>query len=550
MEPFLYIFFAVVLWAFVPPVFIYFFNKIKSDGLAVIYNSRKIIIVNALAIIAIFIIIKFVWIESEPDAASNYSKSLSPSSQTHEIDEIVFWTWEEFGTSSERFLVEAVRLWNESHPTIQVVHQNQSYAGYRDKLKLAIAAGTPPDVAVAGIGDLGSLERDKEMPELSIPIPEEMLTDLELEKYGPMVVNAMTRKGKKWVFPLFKYMSGGFMSANKKLLNEAGYDENVFLNNGWTIEQFRNVAKRLTIDSDGDGTIDIYGFGTPLKNLRELFQNELGPAYWGIEKVKRWRSLFVTYNKSKKQWERDAELTINDFSEPMRTIHQMIYEDKSFGKKYLGMVHNQITKELINKQTLAMTWSGAPQVYVQYAKLHSQDVRNGIIQGKPLQMVVMQSPRYSKVGHPVFMVGATGYSVFKQNPYKGDKHTQNALLFAKYMSSPIMVSYWQYRTRGAFPPPSKITTEIFHNIVDYEDPEWIAYKLFFDSPHAWAPTEEVIFPDNDDRRGISLLWQDWLNQRGFSLLEAIALDQITPENAGREWYENVQKVIDKYYADK
>ena len=74
--------------------------------------------------------------------------------------------------------------------------------------------------------------------------------------------------------------------------------------------------------------------------------NELGPSYWGIEKVKTWRGLFVVFNDQKDKWERDPELKKEDFSIPMRTIYQMIYEDKSFGMKYLGMVHNQITKEL------------------------------------------------------------------------------------------------------------------------------------------------------------------------------------------------------------
>ena len=113
-----------------------------------------------------------------------------------------------------------------------------------------------------------------------------------------------------------------------------------------------------------------------------------------------------------------------------------------------------------------------------------------------------------------------------------------------------MVSYFQYRTRGAFPPPSSKTTEIFHNIIDYELPQWRPYKLFFDSPHAWTPSEEVIFPKQSDRRGITLLWRDWLEQRGFTLLEAIALKEMTPEVAGKEWFDNIENVVNKYYKDK
>ena len=78
----------------------------------------------------------------------------------------------------------------------------------------------------------------------------------------------------------------------------------------------------------------------------------------------------------------------------------------------------------------------------------------------------------------------------------------------------------------------------------------ITGRLFFDSPHSWSPSEEIVYPNHDDRRGITLLWQDWKNQRGFPLLEAIALDQISPEEAGKEWFDNVKTVTDRYYSEK
>ena len=118
MEPLIYIFLAVILWALAPPIIIYLMNKIKSDGLNSIFNSKKVIFINILVIVGLFLIIRFIGtsIKNEPIQPASIISEVDNT----EIDEIIFWTWEEFGTSSESFLVEAVRLWNENHPKIKV----------------------------------------------------------------------------------------------------------------------------------------------------------------------------------------------------------------------------------------------------------------------------------------------------------------------------------------------------------------------------------------------------------------------------------------------
>jgi len=560
MKPLIYVGLAVLFWALVPPLFLILRDLLKKMGREWFFarGGWKIVLANVLVVSVLTIAIAALTriLSSKGDrlenhqsaAAMNVDKAEIPG--TGEVDEIVFWTWEEYGTPQEAFLVEAVRLWNESHPTVQVRHENQPYSGYANKLRLALAAGNPPDIAVGGIGDLENLAREGEMPELSVPIPGEFFSAEEREKYGPMVMESITRQGKLWIFPLFRYLYGGFMSVNKKMLHEAGYDENKLLEQGWTIAEFREACRKMTKDLDGDGKVDVYGFGTPLKNLRELFENEFGASYWGVNKTERWQFTFITFNKSSQRWERDPELKVEDFLGPMQVIHDLIYVDQTFGRKYFGMVHHQITQELIDKQSLAMTWSGAPQVYVQNARLYNLELKEGTKQGNPVEIVVIQTPKFEKGGHAVFSTGVAGYVVFKQKPYKGEAHTRNALLFARYISSPIMVSYFQYRTRGAFPPPSKRTLEIFPGIVDFTQPEWRPYKLFFDSPFSWAPAKDLVYPRNRDRLNIMRNFLQWKEQRGYPLLEAIALKQISPREAATRWYEAVAQTVNSYYASK
>ena len=60
MEPLIYIFLAVILWALAPPIIIYLMNKIKSDGLNFIFNSKKVIFINILELLMSFKKIDFI----------------------------------------------------------------------------------------------------------------------------------------------------------------------------------------------------------------------------------------------------------------------------------------------------------------------------------------------------------------------------------------------------------------------------------------------------------------------------------------------------------
>ncbi len=63
---------------------------------------------------------------------------------------------------------------------------------------------------------------------------------------------------------------------------QAGYDDaKISQKTAWTIEQFRDAAKRMTRDTDGDGKIDTWGFAATLTHLQHLFLNEFGPGIWG-----------------------------------------------------------------------------------------------------------------------------------------------------------------------------------------------------------------------------------------------------------------------------
>src|SRR5699024_2695848 len=70
--------------------------------------------------------------------------------------------------------------------------------------------------------------------------------------------------GETYFFSETTIPTGGtYMLYNATMLDELGLqDPNTLFENGeWTWEKFHELAKATTRDTDGDGNIDVYGFG-------------------------------------------------------------------------------------------------------------------------------------------------------------------------------------------------------------------------------------------------------------------------------------------------
>jgi len=78
-----------------------------------------------------------------------------------------------------------------------------------------------------------------------------------IDQLMPAAVEASSYKGKLYFAP--DYAQATHVIYRKDLLKEAGYDS---LPKDW--DEFLKLAKKLTIDKDGDGRIDQYGFAYPI----------------------------------------------------------------------------------------------------------------------------------------------------------------------------------------------------------------------------------------------------------------------------------------------
>lgn len=154
-------------------------------------------------------------------------------------------------TEKEAAEREELARFEEEHPRIKVNLLVTPCAEADVKLKTDFAAGNPPDVfvwAADGLWDFGE-------EGLLVDLGPFIQRDLDLDDfYTPVKDMIQTRDGtyysigRNWVVSVLLY--------NQDLFDAAGLS---YPDDTWTWEDFREAAKELTKDVDGDGKIDQYG---------------------------------------------------------------------------------------------------------------------------------------------------------------------------------------------------------------------------------------------------------------------------------------------------
>ncbi len=151
-------------------------------------------------------------------------------------------------------LQRLVDKFNQTHPDIQV---ESLYVGQQDqqmpKILAAVVGNAPPDLlwfnpTITGqLVELGAL----------IPIDEMLANSPVKDEIDPALYSSMQYQDKLWSVPFATNNVGIFYRPS--LFKAAGITETPR-----TWEEFRQVAKQLTRDTDGDGRIDQYGMFLPL----------------------------------------------------------------------------------------------------------------------------------------------------------------------------------------------------------------------------------------------------------------------------------------------
>lgn len=186
--------------------------------------------------------------------------SLSCSDQNKNDNKITIVFWHSFVASTIPALEDIIVKFEKAHPDIKV---NAQYVPTGDalvqKLVTAIQSKTAPDVSWIHADFLDKLvESNSIFPMEYFINGGNGLSKEELDDFFPQLLNVFTYKQKLYALPMDATVL--VLIYNKDHFEAAGLNPD---HPPATWDELEEYSKKLTIDKDGDGTIDQYGFYVP-----------------------------------------------------------------------------------------------------------------------------------------------------------------------------------------------------------------------------------------------------------------------------------------------
>ncbi|MFA5858689.1 MAG: extracellular solute-binding protein [Elusimicrobiota bacterium] len=193
-----------------------------------------------------------------------------PCAAAEQKKQIVIKLWEyprwSYGPQQDKFgwVLEKIAEFEKLHPGVKVELTKLSWDGGVQKKQIAIAANDYPDVTAEPLANM-----IKAIDNSVVEPLDEYLTPDDLKDYFPGAIEAFTHKKagdekfRVWGFPWLS--SGSVLFVNKRICAKRGV---VLPSDGkWTYDEFVDILKKLTYDSNGDGQTDVYGFGYTIEKF-------------------------------------------------------------------------------------------------------------------------------------------------------------------------------------------------------------------------------------------------------------------------------------------
>jgi multiple sugar transport system substrate-binding protein len=175
-----------------------------------------------------------------------------PAEESAEPVKIRSTVW--MGEAELEALGKLTEVYLEANPNVEIEWINISGGGPwgRDKLQTMIAGGDAPDVMMLNTGQFeGFASRGALLPLDDFVSAE----GFDLSIYWPQGIDGSSYQGKLYALP--RDMSNVILYYNKDLFDAAGVE---YPTDDWDWNDLLAAAQELTIDKDGDGQIDQWGF--------------------------------------------------------------------------------------------------------------------------------------------------------------------------------------------------------------------------------------------------------------------------------------------------
>ncbi|KIL49541.1 ABC transporter substrate-binding protein [Jeotgalibacillus soli] len=328
------------------------------------------------------------------------SESGGESESNASEQEVTVWTYphyqanEETGQQSyEDDLKDLIAEYEEENPGVTVKHEILSWAEGGNKFTAALNSGNPPDIFF-------SLFDEKYVNTgLAVPISD-YVTDEDLEDLNDFGEQMYTYEDELWGFP--HYISVHTWGGNRAMLEEAGVDVEKVQQEGWTWDEFYEIAKAGTKTVDGQ---QVYGFITQGQNEETFTQLMMQN---GVRNM-------VTED-GKFMFTGDKALETLSFLEKLRKDGIMPAET--------GGIDPAKADEMFNNGQ-GMVYGRTGPYKIGENENRNAEIDAGKIEGEKIDFVLLPLPHNEGEKENAFG-GAGGLMLFKQKDDKGEEHTENA----------------------------------------------------------------------------------------------------------------------------
>lgn len=305
--------------------------------------------------------------------------------------------------SYEDHLKELIAEVEKENPDIKVEHEILSWAEGGEKFDVALNSGNPPDIFFS------VMEPKFINTGLAVPL-DDYMTDEDFEDIEQFAIDNFSMDGKLWA--ISQWISIHTWGGNKELMEKAGADVEKIQKDGWTWDEFYDIANKISQMKNDDGE-KIYGFATQGKNeetFTHLMRNN------GVIKSV---SEDGTFN-----WGGDEAVETLEFL-------QKLMDDGIMPKETAGIDEQKVIDMFGDEEVGIYGRTGPYQV--RFNDNRNKEIDEGKLEGKKLDFVLLPFPHHEGT-EEVATGGGGGMWLFKQKNYKGDEHTDNAAKVLKHLT--------------------------------------------------------------------------------------------------------------------
>ena len=159
-------------------------------------------------------------------------------------------SWDVPNSRENKALDSLIKKFEKTHPHVKVVYESGiPKKDYADWLAEQVLKGEQPDLFMVPENDFSMLASAGALKSLDT-----LLTNDERTAFYPVAYEAGQYQGVSYALPVES--NPIMMCVNKDLLEKEGIS---IPESGWTLDDFYEICKKVTKDTNGDGVVDQYG---------------------------------------------------------------------------------------------------------------------------------------------------------------------------------------------------------------------------------------------------------------------------------------------------